>query len=264
MNPTTNVIAPPKNYSQMVDILGVSINNIKQKELLQKLRNGGVVYTPNVDHIIKMQKDRDFYDVYHRSDYRVCDSQMLILASRFLGSPIHEKNSGSDLFPAFYNAYRNDAQVRNFLLGGPEGAAKTAQEKINAKVGREIVVGSYCPPFGFEHDGRESEKIISMIESSGATVLAVGVGAPKQEKWIDKHKRYLPSIRTFFAIGATIEFEADYTSRAPKWMSTAGLEWLYRLLQEPGRLWKRYLIEDTAFFALVLRQKLSSDFKNNF
>jgi exopolysaccharide biosynthesis WecB/TagA/CpsF family protein len=119
-----------------------------------------------------------------------------------------------------------------------------------------MVVDSYSPPLGFENDPLECAKIIEIINNSGANVLAVGVGAPKQEKWIIKYRSSLSEIKTFFAIGATIDFEAGSLRRAPAWMSSAGLEWLYRLLSEPGRLWRRYLVEDLGFFILIFRQKL--------
>jgi exopolysaccharide biosynthesis WecB/TagA/CpsF family protein len=227
------------------------------KELLDKLRGGGVVYTPNVDHLIKLQTDYDFHRVYNAADYRVCDSQMLMFAAKFLGQPLREKISGSDLFPAFYRYYQNDENIKIFLLGGPTGVAEEARRQINTRLGKEIVVGSYCPPLGFENDQAECQTIIDLINDSGATVLAVGLGAPKQEKWIYFYKNKLKNIKIFFAIGATIEFEAGYRQRAPKWISAAGLEWLFRLLLEPNRLWKRYLIEDIPFFFLVLRQKLN-------
>ena len=256
MNPADTILLK-RPQARTVKILNVPIDNVSSLELLSKLKNGGVVFTPNVDHIIKLQKDKSFYRVYSQADYRVCDSQILMMASRFLGSPFKEKISGSDLFPAFYNYYSKDRSVKIFLLGGSPGAAETARQKINSKVGRDIIVGSYCPPFGFENDSAECQKIVEKIDDSGASVLAVGVGAPKQEKWIYEHKHRLQSIKTFFAVGATIEFEAGYTYRAPKWISEAGLEWFYRLVQEPKRLWKRYLVDDTVFLFLVLLQKLN-------
>lgn len=242
---------------EQVNILSISIDNFSMSEMLEKLKFGGVVFTPNVDHLIKLQKDKDFHRIYNSADYRVCDSQILILAAKFLGQPLREKISGSDLFPAFYWYYRHDRNVKIFLLGGPEGVAEQARRRINAKVGRELVIDSYCPPFGFEKDEQECQKIVDLINQSGATVLAVGLGAPKQEKWIYEYKNKLENIKTFFAIGAAIEFEAGHRQRAPEWMSMAGLEWLFRLLLEPKRLWKRYLVEDLPFFFLILRQKLS-------
>jgi N-acetylglucosaminyldiphosphoundecaprenol N-acetyl-beta-D-mannosaminyltransferase len=239
-----------------VNILNIPIDSIGMRELLDELKHGGVVFTPNVDHLIKLQKDREFNRVYQDADYRVCDSQLIMYASRFLGQPIQQKVSGSDLFPAFYQCYSQDEDVKIFLLGGLVGVAEKARQRINAKVGRNMVVGNYSPPLGFENDPAECEKIIKMINNSGASVLAVGVGAPKQEKWIGQHRSSLTEIKTFFAIGATIDFEAGNLRRAPAWMSSAGLEWLYRLLSEPGRLWKRYLVEDLSFFVLIFRQKL--------
>jgi N-acetylglucosaminyldiphosphoundecaprenol N-acetyl-beta-D-mannosaminyltransferase len=243
------------DHSQ-VNILNIPIDSIGMYELLDSLKYGGVVFTPNVDHLMKLQKDREFYRVYQNADYRVCDSQLIMYASRFLGKPIQQKVSGSDLFPAFYQRYSQDENVKIFLLGGLAGVAAKASRRINAKVGRNMVVGTYSPPLGFESDPVECLKIIEIINHSGANVLAVGVGAPKQEKWIDRYRLSLTEIKTFFAIGATIDFEAGNLRRAPAWMSSAGLEWLYRLLSEPGRLWKRYLIEDLGFFVLIFRQKL--------
>ncbi|MEM7757312.1 MAG: WecB/TagA/CpsF family glycosyltransferase [Cyanobacteria bacterium P01_A01_bin.40] len=247
-----------------VNILNVPIDNIGMYELLDKLKDGGVVFTPNVDHLVKLRKDREFYQVYLDADYRVCDSQLIIYASHFLGQPIREKVSGSDLFPAFYRRYGNDEEVKIFLLGGLEGVAARAGRRINAKVGRNMVIGCYSPPFGFEKDPAECGKIIDIVNHSGANVLAVGVGAPKQEKWIAQHRSSLTAISTFFAIGATIDFEAGELRRSPSWMSSAGLEWLYRLVLEPGRLWKRYLVEDVAFFGLILRQKFNLNRNRNF
>jgi exopolysaccharide biosynthesis WecB/TagA/CpsF family protein len=239
-----------------VNILNIAIDNISMRELLERLKTGGVVFTPNVDHLIKLQKDREFYRIYQNADYRVCDSQLVLFASRFLGQPIREKISGSDLFPAFYQYYSRDEEVKIFLLGGLEGVAKRARHNINSKVGRNMVVDTYSPPFGFEYDPLECQKIVDIINNSGANVLAVGVGAPKQEKWIDRYRYSLNKISTFLAIGATINFEAGDVKRAPVWMSTAGLEWLYRLVSEPSRLWRRYLVEDLGFFVLIIRQKL--------
>ena len=247
---------------RQINILDVLIDNLTMSELLEKLKYGGVVYTPNVDHLIKLQKDREFYHIYGEADYRVCDSQLLMYASRFLNQPLKEKISGSDLFPAFYQHYKNDPNVKIFILGGVEGVAEQARQNINAKVGREIVIDSYSPTFGFEQDAAECVKIVDLINRSGATVLAVGLGAPKQEKWIYQYKHRLETVKTFLAIGATLNFEAGNLTRAPQWMSQAGLEWLYRLLLEPKRLWKRYLVEDLAFFTLILKQKLKIQVKH--
>lgn len=241
-----------------VNILNASIDNLSKQELLEKLtQEGGIVVTPNVDHLMILQKDPEFHKVYQLSTYRVCDSKVLVLASKFLGKPIREKISGSDLFPEFYFYNKDNDEIKIFLLGAAEGVARKAQEKINQKVGRKIIVNSYSPPFGFEHNEEECQKIIDLIGKSEATVLAMGVGSPKQEKWIIKYKDQLENIKIFLAIGATIDFEAGNKPRAPKWISELGFEWLYRLMYEPKRLWKRYLVEDMPFLWLVFKQKFN-------
>ena len=239
-----------------INILNIEIDNLSKQELLNNLKSG-VIFTPNVDHIIKLQRDSEFLQAYSMSDYKICDSQIIMYASKFLGTPIKEKISGSDLFPAFCQFHKNNKDIRIFLLGAAQGVAKKAQTKINQKIGRMIVVDSYSPPFGFDKDEAECKKIVDMINNSNATVLVIGLGAPKQEKWLYKYKDYLKSIKIFMALGATIDFEAGNVRRAPKWMSQVGLEWLFRLLCEPKRLWKRYLLDDLPFFFLVLKQKLN-------
>lgn len=238
-----------------VKILNTNILNIKLNTFLQVLKEG-VIITPNVDHLIMLQKDKEFYDLYQKTDYIVCDSKLIQIASKFLGTPIIEKISGSDFFPAFYNHHRNDEDVKIFLLGAMDGVAKKAAENINKHIGREIVVDYLSPSYGFEKNEQECQTIIRQVNASSATILAVGVGAPKQEKWIMEYKEQMPNVKIFMAIGATIDFEAGNVKRSPKWMSNAGLEWLYRLLSEPKRLWKRYLVDDIPFFWLILKQKL--------
>jgi N-acetylglucosaminyldiphosphoundecaprenol N-acetyl-beta-D-mannosaminyltransferase len=237
-------------------ILNTSIDNLSSTELLHRLRGGGTVYTPNVYHLIRLQQDREFYRVYQQADFCICDSQILLYVSRFLGRPIREKISGSDLFPAFYEYYRNDENVKIFLLGAAEGVGEQARQQINQKLQRNIVVDTYSPPYGFETDVEECDRIVERINASGATVVAVGLGAPKQEKWIDAHRHRLPQAKVFMAIGAAIDFEAGQVQRSPKWMSDMGLEWFYRILMEPRRLWKRYVNDALPFLWLVLAERL--------
>ncbi len=240
---------------ETVKILNVEIDNLSETEVLKQLESR-VVFTPNVDHIILIHNDPDFAEVYEDADYRLCDSKILYFVSRFLGTPIREKISGSDFFPDFCQYHKDNEDIKIFLLGAKEGVASQAQENINAKIGRPIIVGVHSPSFGFEKNEQESLEIIEIIKNSGANVLAVGVGAPKQEKWIHKYKAQLPNIKIFLAIGATIDFEAGNKKRAPKWVSESGLEWLHRLFSEPKRLWRRYLIGGPLFCWLVLKQKL--------
>lgn len=239
-----------------IKLLNTTVDDCSMTELLHQLKRG-VVFTPNVDHLVRLQRDQEFFDAYQIADYRTCDSKILFYVSRLLGSPVCEKVSGSDLFPAFYWHHRQNQATKIFLLGAAEGVAAEAQRRINAKVGREIIVGAHSPSYGFEKSEAECQKLVELVNQSGATVLAVGVGSPKQEKFIYKYRQQFEKIDIFLAIGATIDFEAGNISRAPTWISELGLEWLYRLLSEPKRLWKRYLVEGPAFFWYVLLQMLN-------
>jgi UDP-N-acetyl-D-mannosaminuronic acid transferase (WecB/TagA/CpsF family) len=149
-----------------VNLLNLEFDNLSIKELLRQLKSG-VVFTPNVDHLMKLQCDREFFRAYETADYKLCDSQILIYASRFLGTPFKEKISGSDFFPAFYTYHRNNEKIRIFLLGGQKGIAVRAQERINRKVGRNMVVAAYSPSFGFENDERECAEIVVLPERGG-------------------------------------------------------------------------------------------------
>jgi exopolysaccharide biosynthesis WecB/TagA/CpsF family protein len=238
-----------------VKLLNAAIDNLSMNDLLSKL-NQGVVFTPNVDHMVRLQKDQEFFDAYQMADYVTCDSKILYYISRLLGSPICEKVSGSDLFPAFYWHHRNNEDIKIFLLGAADGVAAEAQKRINKNVGRKIIVGAHSPSYGFEKNEAECQQIIDLINRSDATVLAVGVGSPKQEKFIYRYRDQFKRVKIFLAIGATIDFEAGNVTRAPKWISEMGLEWLHRLLSEPRRLWKRYLVEGPTFFWYTLLQIL--------
>ncbi len=246
-----------ERLQRQVEILNIPIDNISIGDFLRQLKRG-VVFTPNVDHLMKLQKDLDFVKAYSKADFRVCDSQVLMFASKFLGKPIQSKISGSDLFPMFCEYHRYNENIKIFLLGGAEGVAARAQERINARIGRRIIVQAHSPSFGFEQDEEECQRIVEMIRQSPANVLVVGVGAPKQEKWIAKYKDQLPSIDIFMAVGAAIDFEAGNKPRAPELISKLGLEWLYRLASEPQRLWKRYLLDDFPFLWLVLKERLAT------
>jgi N-acetylglucosaminyldiphosphoundecaprenol N-acetyl-beta-D-mannosaminyltransferase len=238
-----------------IKLLNTDLDNLPMTELLQQLKRG-VVFTPNVDHLVRLQRDQSFFEAYQIADYRTCDSKILHYVSRWLGTPICEKISGSDLFPAFYWHHRQNKAIKIFLLGAAEGVAAEAQRRINAKVGREVVVGAHSPSYGFEKNEAECQMLVDLVNQSGATVLAVGVGSPKQEKFIYQYRQQFQTIDIFLAIGATIDFEAGNISRAPKWSSELGLEWLYRLLSEPKRLWRRYLVEGPLFFWYLLLQIL--------
>lgn len=230
-----------------VKILNVNFLNISEQELLRELKYG-IISTPNVDQLVKLQKDRDFYNIVDNAEWVICDSKILYLCSKLISSPIKEAIPGSSFFSKYYMYHKNDTNCKIFLLGGLSEAAQKAMENINKKVGRDIVVGAYSPSYGFEKSKSENEIIVDMINKSGANVVLVGVGCPKQEKWINNYKDKMPDVDLWMALGATIDFEAGKIKRAPKWIQMLAMEWFYRFLMEPKRMFRRYFIDDMNFF----------------
>lgn len=236
-------------------ILNLAVANITMEEFLATVRRG-VVYTPNIDHFVLLQSDRTFYDAYHAADVVVMDSQVIVLLTRIFRPAFREKVAGSDLFLRFCEYHRSDPSVRVFVLGGMDDVAETVRATINRRCGREVIVGAYSPPYGFEADEHEQAKAIAMVRASGANVLAVGLGTPKQEVWIYHHRRSLPEIDLFVGVGATLDFIVGKQKRAPQWMQDWGLEWFYRLLRDPGKFARRYLVRDMKFFLYFIKDRL--------
>lgn len=243
-------------------ILNIDIQAITRDELLKKLTKGTLI-TPNVDHLVKLQKDKEFYETYQQAEWIVCDSKILYILSKLLKNPLPEAIPGSSFFTAFYEYHKDDPNCKIFLLGAAEGIAVKAMERINQKVGRNIIVGAHSPSYGFEKKPEECEELIRIVNESGANVVLVGVGAPKQEKWIMKYRNRMPKVDIFMGLGATIDFEAGTLKRAPKLWQKIGMEWLYRCLKEPKRLFKRYFIDDMKFFYYFTLQLLNQ-YKNPF
>jgi N-acetylglucosaminyldiphosphoundecaprenol N-acetyl-beta-D-mannosaminyltransferase len=238
-----------------VKLLNVEVDDVGMDELVETFREG-VMLTLHVDMIMKLQKDREFYNLLPRFDVITCDSQILVLAARLLGTPLKERVSGSDYFPRFYLRYRDDPSVRIFICGGAPGVAEVARQKVNAKAGREMVVGTSSPSRHFDRAPEEVERILAQINASGATVLVVGLGGGRQEKFIFSHRHRLPNVRLFLPLGGTIDYEAETLRRPPTWITNAGLEWAYRVIKEPLQRWRRYFVHQPPFLYLFARQAL--------
>ncbi len=241
-------------FMDKTKILNIDALCITEKEMLENLKKG-VVITPNLDHLVKLQKDKDFYDCYQKAEWVVCDSKILWLCSQALKKSFPEAIPGSSFFTHFYEFHKDDEDCRIFLLGSPkQEIAELAKTNINKRVGREIVVGALSPSFGFEKKEDECKDIVRIINESGANVVMVGVGAPKQEKWIMRWKEQMPGVNIWMGLGATIEFEAGTLDRAPEWTQKIFMEWLYRAFKDPKRLFKRYFIDDIPFFWYFFKQ----------
>jgi exopolysaccharide biosynthesis WecB/TagA/CpsF family protein len=238
-----------------VRLLNVEVDNITMDELVDTFRRGALL-TLHVDSIMKLQKDREFYELIPKFDVITCDSQVLTIAARLLGTPLKERVSGSDYFPLFYTRYRDDPSVTVFICGGAAGVAELARRKINAKVGRQMVVGTSAPSPDFDRNPEEVEQLISQINQSGATVLVVGLGGGRQEKFMFRYRDRLPGVQLFLPLGGTIDYEAETLRRPPSWITDAGLEWLYRVMREPRQRWYRYFVHQPPVLYLLARQLL--------
>lgn len=238
-----------------VAMLNAWVHDVTLEEVVEDLREG-VLLTLHVDMIMKLQTDRAFHALLPEFDVITCDSQIMYFATKFLGTPVSERVSGSDFFPVFCRRWGNDPETTVFLLGGREGVAEKAAANINAKVGREMIVGAYAPAFDFETRDGEIERMIDAVNASGATVCLVGLGGGRQEKWIMAHKDRMPGVRLWLPLGGTIDYESGDFARPPAWVTNAGLEWLYRLVREPRQRWHRYLVHEPPFLWQVLKQRL--------
>lgn len=240
---------PPRPWPRS-RLLNIWVDNLTMNELMQRL-DSGVVFTLNPDHCYHLQRNPEFYAAYRKADFITSDSKYVYWSLGLIGRRIQEKVSGSDIVPTFCKHHAADPAVKIFLLGAAPGIAQKALERINLRAGRQLVVGAVGPSMNFVNDPNEIADVIQTINTSGATVLIVGLGAPKQEIWIDRYRSAMPGVKIFMGVGATIDYEADAVVRAPRWMTRNGLEWVYRLSTEPRRYWRRYF-RDLEFFWLVL------------
>lgn len=231
-----------------IKFMNTCIDNLTMSETLNEIdkliqkKNCSYVVTPNVDHIVRLEKDEELQKVYKNASLSLTDGKPLIWISKWYKTPIKEKISGSDLFPRVCQLAANKNYTM-YLLGAAEGVADTAARNLMKKYPGLNVVGTYSPPFGFEKNEQEMNKIKTQIQEVHPDILIVGLGCPKQEKFMYYHCKEL-GVPISFGLGASIDFEAGNIKRAPKWMSNHGLEWLYRFSKEPKRLFKRYFVDD--------------------
>jgi N-acetylglucosaminyldiphosphoundecaprenol N-acetyl-beta-D-mannosaminyltransferase len=235
-------------------ILNAWVDSLTVEEFVDEL-DRGILFTLNPDHLYWLQRNADFAAAYRNAALVSSDSKYVYWGLGFLGRAIRQKSSGSDIVPAYWRRHAKNPDVSIFLLGAKPGVAEAARQRINRLAGRDIVAGAHGPSFNFVNDEQETAQAIEMINRSGATCLIVGLGAPKQEIWIDRHRARMPGVKVFMGVGATIDYEADAVRRAPPWMARNGLEWVYRMTTEPRRYWRRYT-RTLEFFWLVLLDRL--------
>lgn len=216
---------------------------------------GGSVFTPNVDHVVRADNDDHFAALYANVDVSLADGTPVVWASRLMGTRLPAKVSGSDLVePLMGVAARNGWRV--YFLGGAPGAAAEAHRRLRERLPLLQVVGIDAPKADADGALMNEAEVLGRIRAAAPDLILVALGSPKQERWIGRYRESLgPTVAV--GVGVSLEFLAGYVQRAPRWMQLAGLEWLHRLCQEPGRLWKRYFLRDPFFVWIILRQMLT-------
>ncbi len=211
-----------------------------------------MVVGPNAHLVTMAERDSRFAEAMCDADLAVPDGISVVMASRLLGVPIPERVTGGDLMERMC-AEAAHYGFRVFFLGGLPGAAVMAAHYLSSRYPGLLICGTLCPPVGFDSDPAELKRIGRAIAEASPDLVCVAFGAPKQEIWMQENRGQL-QVGAIMAVGAALDVQAGLRRRAPRWVQVIALEWLYRLVMEPRRLWRRYLIGNARFAGLVMRQ----------
>lgn len=242
----------------VVCLAGLPFDAVTMAEAVAQVRTAAeertpcFLSTPNLNFLIACQNDAAFRDSVINSELSIADGMPLVWMARLLGLPIRERVAGSGLFDAIWRGAGPHAEGRRplavYFFGGPDGVAERACAVINATSSGFRAVGFECPGFGSVEE-MSGEETIARINASGADFVLVALGARKGQAWIERNRSRL-SAPVISHLGAVVNFVAGTVSRAPRWMQRSGLEWLWRIKEEPG-LWRRYWNDGTAFLGLM-------------
>lgn len=249
-------LRPGQLRHERIDILGILIDSITCRETLAQIDRfiqagrPQQIVTINVDFLNIGYRDPAFVTLLNAAALAVPDGMPLLWVARLLGQPLLERITGTDLL---YGAADLAARkgYRMFLLGAAPGVAATAGIILAQRFPGLQIVGTYAPPEQAAFDAAENAHIVAQIRAARPDLLFVALGTPKQEKWIAHHLDAL-GVPVCIGIGGVLNFLTGRVARAPAHWQRAGLEWLYRLLREPGRLWRRYLVDDSRVLVRAL------------
>lgn len=240
-------------------LLNTYINNVTMPETIAAIERmitaekKSYVVAINVDVVMKIENDPYLKKIVDNADMVLVDGKPLVWISKMYGKPLKAKISGSDMVPLLCEVAAEKG-YKLFIIGGKDGIAEQAKQKLKTKYPNIKIVGTYAPPFEFEKNEEELNKINQMISEVQPDLLIVCFGCPKQEKWIYENIENYDA-KVSICAGATVDFIAGNIRRAPRWMSEHGLEWFYRFLQEPKRMFKRYFIDDVKIIGLVKKYR---------
>lgn len=211
------------------------------------------VATANAQHVVLLNKDRRFREIYRRADLVVPDGMSLLFASRLYGRSLQQRVTGVDMFRVLCGLAAQEG-LRVFLLGGLPGSAELAGAELK-KHFPNLIFSTCCPAVGFETTEAGLKDTADAIRAAKPDLLFVALGAPKQEYWIYEHGLEL-SVPVSIGVGGSFELISGLLPRAPEWIQEMGFEWLFRLCLEPRRMWRRYLLGNAEFMSIVGRQYL--------
>jgi N-acetylglucosaminyldiphosphoundecaprenol N-acetyl-beta-D-mannosaminyltransferase len=245
-----------------VELMGLRIDPLSETETVAtalagvRRGEGGWICPTNLDVLRQYAACAEVRDLVDRADLVVADGMPLIWASRLAGETLPERVAGSSLIWTLpEGAAADGASV--FLLGGNDGAADAAARTLTARLPGLRVAGTLCPPVGFDRDERRLEEIERTLRETRPDIVFVGLGFPKQERLIRRLRGVLPGA-WFVSCGVSFSFVSGEVRRAPRWAQKLGLEWLHRLVQEPRRLFRRYVVDGLPFLLRVLASALLS------
>jgi len=235
----------PIDVLTMNEALEIISDNIERKKKT-------MVFTPNVDHIVKAYFDEEFRKIYSEAELSLVDGAPLVWLSGFFGKRLPHRINGTNLVLRLCDLSSRRG-ITLFLLGAESSRAQSAVKNIAGKFPKAAVVGVYSPPFGSLFDEKEATTIIRKINGCKPDIVFVAFGAAQQEKWIYKYRRQIDA-SICIGVGSAFDLISGHIRRAPRLLQATGLEWLFRLCQEPRRLWKRYFFSNVFFFYMVLSE----------
>ena len=240
-------------------LLNTYVNNLDWEETFEAIdrmtERGQPAYIVeiNTDVCIKIEKDSYLKEIAEKADLSLVDGKPLLWVAKWMKRPVKEKISGSDLTYALCErAARKNYSI--FILGGGEGVAETAAGKIRKQFPGIRIAGVCSPEIGFERNPESLKRLNEQIREAMPDLLFVCLGCPKQEKWVYENYRQCGA-KVSLCAGASVDFLAGKKKRAPGWVSSCGMEWFYRFLKEPKRLFRRYFIDDMKIFSLIWKYR---------
>jgi exopolysaccharide biosynthesis WecB/TagA/CpsF family protein len=240
----------------LVDLYGVNIHALSERQTIATILRrsiagrGGMVVTPNLDHIRRCHQDPEFAQLVAKADLVVADGMPLIWASKLQCTPLPGRVAGSDLLTSLSASAARMGKTL-FLLGGDPGTAHASAEVLRKRYPGIKIAGTSCPPMNFESDPRQMRDVASAVVACKPDIVFVALGSPKQERLMARLRDRLPGT-WWLGVGIGFSFLCGNVKRAPYWMRVMGLEWAHRLFQEPSRLFKRYMVQGLPFAVRLL------------